>query len=187
MTTLLEEKKQREGLKCVKCAREHQATGKRLPHGWKRWREELYCGDCWGSLFVLRAISVPIAEPLDTDWKGLRTALRLMWRQTTQASNWIITELWARDVRRRPGDEKMPAMPATYLYPEIRVRFPDLPPPTVASLEQAVTRKYLRGGVDMRVQPAHLSLPCTIPGAQPELVDRRGERAAGSHRTHWRQ
>jgi hypothetical protein len=142
MTTQLEEKKKRESLKCAKCAREHQPTGKRLPRGWKHWRDDFYCGDCWGCLFVLRAISLPIAEPLDSDWKGLRTKLRLMWRQTTQASNWIMTELWARDVRRRPGDEKMPAMPATYLYPEMRVRFPDLPPQTVASLEQAVTRKY---------------------------------------------
>jgi hypothetical protein len=97
-------------LTCTKCNREHKATGKRLPRGWKRWRGDLYCDQCRDSMFVLRAVSIPIAEPLDADWKQLRTALKLMWRETTQACNWIVTELFARDVRRKPGDEKMPAM-----------------------------------------------------------------------------
>jgi hypothetical protein len=131
-----------EQITCTKCKREHKATGKRLPVGWKRWRGDLYCNECRDSLFILRAISIPIAEPLDADWKALRGALKLMWRQTTQASNWIMTELYARDVRRGPADEKIPPMAKTYLYPEIRVKFPDLPPQTVASLEQAITRKY---------------------------------------------
>lgn len=102
----------------------------------------MHCADCWARLFLLRAISIPIAKPLDGDWKELRNTLRVMWRQTTQACNWIMTELYARDVRRQPGNEKMPPMQRQYLYPEIREHWPELPPQTVASLEQAVTRKY---------------------------------------------
>jgi hypothetical protein len=127
---------------CIKCKREHKATGKRLPVGWKRFRGDLYCNECRDSLFILRAISIPIAEPLDVDWKALRETLKVMFRQTTQASNWIMTELYARDVRRTPAAKKMPPMAKTYLYPEVRANFADLPPQSVASLEQAVTAKY---------------------------------------------
>jgi hypothetical protein len=64
-----------------------------------------------------------------------------MWAATTQASNWLITELYARDVRR--GDEaRMPAMPNVYLYPEARERFPTLPPRAIAALMQKVKRTY---------------------------------------------
>lgn len=65
-----------------------------------------------------------------------------MWTVTTQASNWMMTELYARDVRRGSGEEKMPAMKPVYLYPEARARFPELPSQTVAAMEQAVTKKY---------------------------------------------
>lgn len=130
------------GLECSQCHKQRKGAASRLPAGWKRWRGDVHCGDCWARLFLLRAISVPIAKPLDGDWKQLRDTLRLMWRQTTQACNWVMTELYARDVRRQPGSEKIPPMRPQYLYPEIRERWPELPPQTVASLEQAVTRKY---------------------------------------------
>ena len=66
-----------------------------------------------------------------------------------QASNWIITELYARDVRRNGEEKKMPAMKTAYLYQELRKRFPDLPPQTIASLEQSCQKKYrlIRYGV----------------------------------------
>jgi hypothetical protein len=67
--------------------------------------------------------------------------LHEMWAATTQASNWLITELYARDVRR--GDEvRMPPMPNVYLYPEARERFPTLPPRAIAALVQNVERTY---------------------------------------------
>jgi hypothetical protein len=64
-----------------------------------------------------------------------------MWIETTRCANWMMTELYARDVR-RSGEEKMPPMRYVYLYPEARLLFPALTPQSVASLEQAVTRKY---------------------------------------------
>lgn len=113
----------------------------RTPAGWKRRGEETYCLDCWRNRYVLRTISMSVASPLDCRWDELRKVLRLVWGQTTAASNWMMTELYARDVR-RGSQEKMPPMERVYLYPEARRRFPALPSQTVASLERAVQRKY---------------------------------------------
>jgi hypothetical protein len=53
-----------------------------------------------------------------------------------------MTECYARDVRRKPDEQKMPPMPRVYLYPELRTEFPGLSSNAVASLEQACQRKY---------------------------------------------
>jgi hypothetical protein len=90
---------------------------------------------------MIRAVTIPVIEPLSGSWKELRQALETMWVETTRASNWMMRELYTRDVRRN-GQEKMPPMPHVYLYPEARKLFPDLPPQSVASLERAVSRKY---------------------------------------------
>jgi hypothetical protein len=64
-----------------------------------------------------------------------------MWAATTRASNWLVTELYSRDIKR--GDQpRMPPMPNVYLYPEARERFPTLPSRAIASLEQKVKRSY---------------------------------------------
>jgi len=85
---------------------------------------------------------MPVSSPLDCSWEDLRKALRAIWVQTTAASNWMMTELYARDVR-RGSEEKMPPMTRVYLYPEARARFSGLPSQTVASLVNSVQRKYL--------------------------------------------
>jgi hypothetical protein len=55
----------------------------------------------------------------------------------------MMKERYARDVRRVPaGEEKMPPRTRVHLYPEARERFPAPPPQSVASLEQAVQRRY---------------------------------------------
>jgi rubredoxin len=113
----------------------------RTPTGWKKLGDATYCPQCWRKKYILRAITMPVASPLDCSWDELRKALRTMWAQTTAASNWMMTELYARDVR-RGSEEKMPPMARVYLYPEARARFPGLPSATVASLEQSVQRKY---------------------------------------------
>lgn len=126
---------------CAGCSAERTKPEKRLPAGWKRISEEVLCTDCVGKRYVLRAVSIPVASP-EREWKEFRGALKEMWQATTQASNWILTELYARDIRRSKDDQKMPPMPAIYLYPEIRGRFPQLPSQTVAALEQVVKKKY---------------------------------------------
>jgi hypothetical protein len=131
---------------CADCAisRAIKATRKgqpRTPTGWKKLDDAVYCPQCWRKKYVLRTIAIPVASPLDCSWDELRSILRTMWRQTTAASNWMMTELYARDLR-RGSEEKMPPMARVYLYPEVRGRFPTLPSRTVCSLEQSVQRKY---------------------------------------------
>lgn len=126
---------------CTTCTIARETTGDRIPKGWKRHRGAVYCGDCWRKSHTLRAAIVPVAQPLSGTWDEFRDALAEMWIETTRASNWIMTELYKRDVRRN-GEPKMPPMPKAYLYPELRQLFPALTPQSVTSLEQAVTAKY---------------------------------------------
>lgn len=118
------------------------AKKERLPAGWKRHQDRVWCDRCWRTRYLLRAISLPVASPLNLNWAELRARLKPLWVETTRASNWVMTELYRRDVRRQPTDTKMPPMQPVYLYPEVRVLFPNLPAQTVSSIEHTVTRKY---------------------------------------------
>ena len=127
---------------CAVCETSRSKPETRLPKGWKRKGEkETICETCWRKQYILRAITVPIVTPIDLSWPELRALLREMWVGTTQASNWMTTELYARDVR-RGDEEKMPAMPPVYLYPEARIRFPQMPSQSIACLEQQTKAKY---------------------------------------------
>jgi hypothetical protein len=62
---------------------------------------------------VVRAITIPVAGPVEGTWDELRSALRAAWIESTRGANWIVTELYARDTRRQPEDEKLGKMPPT--------------------------------------------------------------------------
>lgn len=120
-----------------------KAKTSRLPGGWKRHGEEIFCKACWRKGHLLRAICIPVVSPVEGSWTELRAALKEMWSATTSASNWIITQCHVRDVVRPPGGEaKMPAIVRPYLYPELRQHFPSLPPQSLVSLERTVTARY---------------------------------------------
>ena len=114
----------------------------RTPAGWKHVDNTYNCSECWGKKYILRAITMPVVSPVDSKWEDIDEALKVMWRETTRCSNWMITQCYARDVRREPGVEKMPPMPRLYLYPEARGMFPSIPPQSVASIEQSIQRRY---------------------------------------------
>jgi len=114
----------------------------RLPLSWKRFEDRIFCGKCWKERYTIRALIFPLAEPLSGTWEELQSDLRCMWAETTAAANWMMTQCYARDVRRTPDMDKMPPMARTYLYPEVRALFPELPPQSVASLQQTVQRNY---------------------------------------------
>ncbi len=120
-----------------------QRTGKteRLPRGWKRREEVVFCEACWRERYILRSIAIPVVEPMGEDWHNFREALKLGWVQATAAANWMMTELYARDFR-RGREDKMPPMKRVYLYPEARERFPGLTPQSVVSIENAVQAAY---------------------------------------------
>ena len=131
--------------------------GPRLPTGWKRRGNDCFCPACWRKLYVLRALIVPVAQPLSGSWDDLRADLKAVWTETTAASNWMITELYTRDIRRN-GQPKMPPMPRVYLYPEARIKFPALPANSIASLEQATQKTYRSKRYDI-VWAGSASLP----------------------------
>ena len=82
----------------------------RIPMGWKQIGEKLYCKACKTENFVLRAIAMPIAEPLDCEWEELRDILKETWSASTRLANRIITELALIDPARSrtPEMEKIP-------------------------------------------------------------------------------
>jgi len=87
-----------------------------------------------------------------------------MWAATTRASNWMMTQYYVRDTRPIDGG-KIPPMPRIYLYPEVRVLFPQLPPRTAASLEHSIQRQYRAKRFDVSWRSS-ASLP-TIRYPQP--------------------
>ncbi len=126
--------------KCKKVSKESSC----LPRGWKRHLAQTYCETCWNEKYSMRAISIPVVRPLGegVSWKDLREALAEAWADSTACANWIGGEMYARDVRRTPDVEKMPAMPKIYLYPEAVKRFPLMPSQAVAGMCQSIGRKY---------------------------------------------
>ena len=85
---------------------------------------------------------LPVSGPDDGSWAELRDELRTLWSDTTRCANWLVTELYARDLRRQLEDQRLGPMPHIYLYLEARALFPCLPAQAVAALAQEVQRRY---------------------------------------------
>ena len=79
---------------------------------------------------------------MESDGKTCGKALSDAWADSTACANWLSGEYYSQDVRRAAGDEKMPAMPDVYLYPEAAKRFPGMSSNAVAGMCQVVGRKY---------------------------------------------
>jgi hypothetical protein len=129
-------------MKCSICSKELATSSERIPTGWKRRPDGIYCTDCWRARYVLRAVTIPVVGPVGNEWPEFREAMRQGWGRATEASNWMLSELFTRDVRRTPDMDKLPTMPKIYLYPEARKLFPELPSQTLASMENAIKSKY---------------------------------------------
>lgn len=114
----------------------------RLPDGWKPAKVQVLCGKCWRRRYELRELAFPLAEPASKALKGPRCELEAMWAQTTAACNWMLAQCYQRDIRRTPDMGNIPSMTRFSLCSEAERLFPDLPPPTVASLEQRIQRNY---------------------------------------------
>lgn len=125
---------------CSICATARE--GDRLPRGWKRAGDEVYCDACWRARYVLRAITVPVAGPVDGTWAELRDTLRERWRDATVLSNWAVQALLRADAVRTPATEKLPSMPRVYLYPGAREVVPDMDPQSITALLRSVERRY---------------------------------------------
>ena len=125
---------------CSGCEKTKQSS--RLPRNWKRLGEEVFCPQCWKERYCLRAITVPVAGPVDCSWDELREKLKESFSATTCLANWAIRELAKADVVRTPDMEKLPPRNPVYLYPGARQVVPQLPSSSVIAVLHAVEGKY---------------------------------------------
>jgi hypothetical protein len=127
----------------IACDRRPTSRGLwRVPAGWKRLQDRLWCPACKRQRFSLRVVALPVSGPADATWPELRLALHTAFDETTRCSNWLMTQFYVRDRQREPQDMQLPAMRRMYLYPEARTLFPALASQTLASLEHQVLARY---------------------------------------------
>lgn len=114
--------------------------GPKLPRGWKRHKDQVWCKSCWQESHVLRAVTIPVYQ---ADWETLRPALKSAFAAATTLSNQATRVLMANDVR-RDGQENLPPMPPVYLYGELKDShvWEDIDKASASALLQAVEQKY---------------------------------------------
>ncbi len=136
-------------MKCSICGIEKEEKG-RLPRGWKRLGEAVQCGACWQKAFLLRAVTIPVAGPIDPkDWPALREALGEAWGDSTRLANWAMTELVKVETVRKPDDKKLGKAPNPYLYPAARKFVPEMSSTSVVAVLNTVQRKYNAARLDV--------------------------------------
>lgn len=125
---------------CDECGKRVEAG--RLPRGWRDHADRRWCDGCWSDAYVLRAVTLPVAHPVGATWDEFGAELRAAWEDATAAANLAVSRLVAADVVRTPDMRKLPSMPRTYLYPEIRGALPGMATQSVTALLQSVERRY---------------------------------------------
>lgn len=89
----------------------------RRPLGWHAIGDDLYCDACWSKSYVVRAVTLPVWGIVDGgDMATLWEQCRSLWATATGILNWASTTLYANDIRREPGADKLGKMPPIYLY-----------------------------------------------------------------------
>lgn len=143
--------------------------GDLLPRGWKRERDgSPVCDRCWRGRYMLRAVTVPIAEVV-TDRDAFQSALYAGWEASTAAANLAVHTLFRADVVRVPGMVKLPPMPRVYLYGELKGQTA-MDPRALVALLHAVEGKYraCRFGVIWKRDEAPPCFRYPMPYPMPE-------------------
>lgn len=126
---------------CTSCREERDTE--RLPPGWHRdAADNPYCGACWSARYLLRAVTIPVAGPLDCTWQELRERLKICWTAATRLANWAVTELAKADIVRTPGMTRLPKAPQPYLYPEARQIAPEVDTGSLCAILHAVEGRW---------------------------------------------
>lgn len=103
-------------MKCQFCKEPAKATKDRLPNGWRRLADSVVCPKCWKERFVLRAVTFPVARPVDCDWPAFREKMAAAWAESTGLANWAVQQLAKGDIVRTPKMAKLPKWKRPYLY-----------------------------------------------------------------------
>lgn len=127
---------------CCRCGSSRDVKSDRVPPGWKRIEDGPICRSCLTAGYVLRAITMPVAYPVDRTSKDLWAEMKKCWRMSTELSNWTVAELAKLDHVRSASDEKLPSFSGRYLYPDARKRCPDMNPQSVTALLRSVEQRY---------------------------------------------
>lgn len=126
---------------CESCEKTVEQKSDKLPRGWHRDpRDNPLCEKCWKSRYVLRAITIPVAGPVDATWDDFGQAVRAAWRATTRLANHAVELM--RQAEPEPVGDKCPKNPRPYIYPSVKDHYPDLGSQSVTSVLQAVAGKY---------------------------------------------
>jgi hypothetical protein len=145
----------------MKCLCGKERNGDKLGHGWKADPAgNSVCPDCWAKRYILRAVTFPVAGPVDCEWPELREMLADAWGKATRLANLAVQELLKNDVVRTADAKKLPAMPKTNLYQACSAAGYDGWASSAASLLRAVEGKYRAARYD-RIWLGQVSLPNT--------------------------
>lgn len=131
---------------CSKCHKElpaklTKANTERVPKGWKRRGHEVFCASCWGRLYKLRAITIPVHSVEGITWQEFLKRCNESWREAARALNFCIQELRRHDSIPRAG-EKLAKCPTVNLYAALRAFSPALSSDAVNGLTQIAIWKY---------------------------------------------
>lgn len=127
-------------LACSQCPATSEKD--RLPPGWKRHKDQVWCADCWNAAYVQRPVTIPIAGPVDGEWPELRATLKNCWAAATAIANWAVTEMARNDTPRTMGQERLSTATKLYLYPGARLVSPECDPQSVTAVLHAVESRY---------------------------------------------
>jgi hypothetical protein len=128
-------------MKCTYC--NSQTKAERLAPGWHRdTAGNPLCSKCWNSRHILRAVTIPIAGPIDGTWPELRESLKKVWKAATRLSNWIVRERAKADVVRTADMAKLPKPPQTCLYRGARAVATEIDSGSVSAILHAVEKKW---------------------------------------------
>ena len=122
----------------------------KLPRGFKPWKQihgQPYCHKCVQSLFLLRALQIPVGtvlsaedspeleapvqgkdgQEVDPNWIKFRKAMAKAWRQAREVANWHLTYYKLHDIERTAEMTEWPketwtAPKGTYQAPSVALR-----------------------------------------------------------------
>lgn len=122
-----------------------------IPMKWKSKDGSVFCNACWKVSYRLRAVTLPVAEPVGMTWDETRKHLQNVWRQSTQLANACVLTLMKAEPFCKYGDKLAPK-PKVYLYPLRASMGLSINSSSAGCVTQAVQKKYNEQRFDLLVK-----------------------------------